>query len=171
MKCKLNPHDYLKIVYKQAHKYKYKGIPFEDLVSIGNEALCKALLKYDSTQGDFLPFVWNAIRYDICAAFKEAARTERKRRPMTDAIIEGYSEVDETGFNKLYAAEQKAILHKALDQLPARLKYIIESRYLCTPSKTLETISAELYISKQRVAQLENDALIKLKALLPCNIL
>lgn len=171
MKCKPNAVDYLKLVYKQAHKFKYKGISFEDLVSIGNEAVCYAITKYDGTQGDFYPFVWNSVHYAICAEFKELRKSDKTRMPMTDIAYESHSMLDETGYNNIVEDSRNKILYKNLDQLSIRSKYIITARYLEETPKKLKDLAKELNISKQRVTQLEQDALKKLRSLLPCDIL
>jgi len=61
--------------------------------------------------------------------------------------------------------EVDRILKRALTQLPARERYIIERRFGMKDDSelTLEAVSRILKLSKERVRQLEREALIKLR--------
>ena len=62
-------------------------------------------------------------------------------------------------------AEVDRILNKALRQLPARERYILERRFGMRDGSelTLEAVSRILKLSKERVRQLEREALLKLR--------
>ncbi len=61
--------------------------------------------------------------------------------------------------------EVDRILKKALKQLPARERYILERRFGIRDGSelTLEAVSHILKLSKERVRQLEREALLKLR--------
>ncbi len=61
--------------------------------------------------------------------------------------------------------EVDRILKKALRQLPARERYILERRFGIRDGSelTLEAVSHILKLSKERVRQLEREALLKLR--------
>lgn len=61
--------------------------------------------------------------------------------------------------------EMDRILGKALRQLPPRERYIIERRFGMRDGSelTLEAVSRILKLSKERVRQLEREALLKLR--------
>ncbi|MGH9749881.1 MAG: sigma-70 family RNA polymerase sigma factor [Candidatus Polarisedimenticolia bacterium] len=61
--------------------------------------------------------------------------------------------------------EMDRILAKALRQLPPRERYIIERRFGMRDGSelTLEAVSRILKLSKERVRQLEREALLKLR--------
>jgi RNA polymerase sigma factor (sigma-70 family) len=61
--------------------------------------------------------------------------------------------------------EVDRILKKALRQLPARERYILERRFGIKDGSelTLEAVSHILKLSKERVRQLEREALLKLR--------
>jgi RNA polymerase sigma factor (sigma-70 family) len=61
--------------------------------------------------------------------------------------------------------EVDRILRKALRQLPARERYILERRFGIRDGSelTLEAVSHILKLSKERVRQLEREALLKLR--------
>ena len=61
--------------------------------------------------------------------------------------------------------EMDRILSKALGQLPPRERYILERRFGMKDGSemTLEAVSRILKLSKERVRQLEREALLKLR--------
>ena len=62
-------------------------------------------------------------------------------------------------------AEVDRILKKAMTELPPRERYILERRFGIRDGSelTLEAVSHILKLSKERVRQLERDALVKLR--------
>lgn len=66
---------------------------------------------------------------------------------------------------EILRAEVDRILKRALRQLPARERYILERRFGMRDGSelTLEAISRILKLSKERVRQLEGEALLKLR--------
>jgi len=70
--------------------------------------------------------------------------------------------VADRGMTKLWAA----LIDKALAMLPAREAAIIRDRHMGDVAKTFEAIGRELGLSKDRVRQLEKQALIRLRDLL-----
>lgn len=62
-------------------------------------------------------------------------------------------------------AEVDRILNRALRQLPPRERYILERRFGMRDGSelTLEAVSRILKLSKERVRQLEREALLKLR--------
>jgi RNA polymerase sigma factor (sigma-70 family) len=66
---------------------------------------------------------------------------------------------------EILRAEVDRILKKALRQLPARERYILERRFGMQDGSelTLEAVSRILKLSKERVRQLEREALLKLR--------
>jgi RNA polymerase nonessential primary-like sigma factor len=65
----------------------------------------------------------------------------------------------------IFRKELKNIIRTALTGLPRRERYIIERRFGLKDDRnlTLEAISKTLELSKERVRQLEQEALIKLR--------
>ena len=66
---------------------------------------------------------------------------------------------------EILRAEVDRILNGALRQLPARERYILERRFGMRDGSelTLEAVSRILKLSKERVRQLEREALLKLR--------
>lgn len=65
-----------------------------------------------------------------------------------------------------YASWELKKLHDALNELDARSRYILQRRWLDENKATLQELSGELKVSIERVRQLENNAMNKVKALL-----
>jgi RNA polymerase sigma factor (sigma-70 family) len=67
----------------------------------------------------------------------------------------------------LERAERSADLHAAVSRLPRRQQFVIDSHFgLTGPPQTLETIGRSLGVTRERVRQIENDALRALRATL-----
>ncbi len=66
---------------------------------------------------------------------------------------------------QILRAEVDRILKRALTQLPPRERYILERRFGMKDGSelTLEAVSRILKLSKERVRQLEREALLKLR--------
>jgi len=64
---------------------------------------------------------------------------------------------------EMIAEERKQLLYHAVEMLDERERHIIESRYLTEEPKTLEEIGKAYGVSKERVRQIEERALEKLR--------
>jgi len=87
--------------------------------------------------------------------------------PNEDTRIEAFIS-DPDSFRQereILKAEVDRILSTALRQLPARERYILERRFGMRDGSelTLEAVSRILKLSKERVRQLEREALLKLR--------
>ena len=70
---------------------------------------------------------------------------------------------DDKIFNKNDDTFKKDVISDALKQLDSREVKIIKERHLTDKSKTLDILGQELKISKERVRQIEKNAMIKMK--------
>ncbi len=68
-------------------------------------------------------------------------------------------EIIEKNENKIFVIE----LYNKINDLDKRSKDIIESRWLCDNKSTLEDLSKKYKVSKERIRQIENEAILKLK--------
>ena len=66
-------------------------------------------------------------------------------------------------FNTLIALLRRALLNKAINVLNDREKHIIQDRKLSETPKTLEELSNEYNISRERIRQIEERAFQKLQ--------
>ena len=62
------------------------------------------------------------------------------------------------------AGTRSALLMSALDVLTSRERHVITARQLGENKETLESIGNQLGVSKERIRQIENAALLKLRA-------
>ncbi|MCP5432843.1 MAG: RNA polymerase factor sigma-32 [Alphaproteobacteria bacterium] len=83
-----------------------------------------------------------------------------------DLIADGRPLPEEEVMGKRDAAQRKRWIAKALKRLSARELMIIKERRLQDETVTLESLGRRLGISKERVRQIEHQALMKLKAAL-----
>jgi RNA polymerase primary sigma factor len=77
-----------------------------------------------------------------------------------DVIADEHSPAPDTA---AYAAVLHDALEQAIAQLPERERQIIQLRYLSGAKRTLESIGVELGITRERVRQIEAEALRKLR--------
>ncbi|WP_191250036.1 RNA polymerase factor sigma-32 [Kordiimonas sediminis] len=88
-----------------------------------------------------------------------------------DLLVSDAPRPDEIIEKSMDASKVKQMLEKAMSSLNERESYIIENRRLCDETQTLSALGERLGVSKERVRQLENQALRKLKdALLNVNV-
>tara|TARA_Y100000590_G_C15572916_1_gene959312 strand:+ start:195 stop:1058 length:864 start_codon:yes stop_codon:yes gene_type:complete len=80
-----------------------------------------------------------------------------------DLIEDKGARPDDSVFDKEDQNFKKNIIFDSIKILNKREKIIIESRYLSENRMTLETLGKELNISKERVRQIEKDAMVKMK--------
>lgn len=203
----------LKLVVKIAHDYKGMGVSFEDLISVGNIGLIKAVDNYKDNRGaKFSTYASIWIKAYIKRELDKMSRTvtfsadalnrmRKLEKSVSDviegvnnenkkkiyAIINGYSEFslnervdDENAHEKGDLIEDENsdtygqvegndlidfINKKADEILTDKEKYVLFSRYGVNGFriKTQKEIANDLKLTAQRVAQIENDALFKIK--------
>ena len=80
-----------------------------------------------------------------------------------DLLVDKSQNIEERIANKQEAEYRNAVLQKCLKQLNEREQLIIRNRLLTQPPKTLSEMGVEMGISRERVRQIEDAALKKLK--------
>jgi len=80
-----------------------------------------------------------------------------------DLIEDEHARPDDAIFDKDDKSFKKEIISDALKILNEREQIILQNRYLSENHKTLDILGKELKISKERVRQIEKDAMIKMK--------
>ena len=80
-----------------------------------------------------------------------------------DLIEDEDARPDDAVFNKEDSFFKKDLISNSMKILNKREKIIIKSRYLSENRKTLDFLGKELEISKERVRQIEKDAMIKMR--------
>ena len=163
----------LPLVIRIAGRHMQSGSPLGDLVSEGNLSLMRAVEKFDYTKGyRFSTYATLAIAKDFARQIPaEATRPDR-------AGGSDFSQMTRTlpggGLPDLAAVEQaqrnlRQIIEQELDE---RERYVVMNRYplgegvIPQKPKTLKEIGLHLAVSKERVRQIELQALQKLRHML-----
>jgi RNA polymerase sigma factor (sigma-70 family) len=139
-------------------------IEYEEALHAGRMGLWRALLGYDPERGTrFSTYAWVAICRQIHQAVKEAAKKEQE--PIID--MEGVP-VWREGTDPERAYEKQEVnqaLEELVARLPDRLCQVIRSRYELDgrEKETLGAIGAQLGVCKERIRQMEEEALAWLR--------
>ena len=80
-----------------------------------------------------------------------------------DLIEDEHARPDDAVFNKEDEYFKKKLIFNAMKILNKREKIILEKRHLSESRKTLDSLGKKLKISKERVRQIEKDAMIKMR--------
>lgn len=83
---------------------------------------------------------------------------------MQDFIVDENANQEDLFSKKQQKHEKYKMLNSALDGLKLREQDIIRSRHLTDKAETLESLGAKYSVSKERIRQIEEAALIKLKS-------
>lgn len=160
----------MRLVISLATKYCTDQYGFEDLVSDGMLTLMEAVEKFDYQRGfRFSTYATHSIRRSFFRKI-ERKQLDRQRFAITDpdemltAEDDSESEYDATADNQLMAQ----ILKNLPEVLTERERHVIEGRYGLNGRKapqTLVELSNELGICKERVRQVEGNALKKLHSM------
>ncbi len=96
-----------------------------------------------------------SIKKELCKLIKKFSE---KYQTLTLWVLNSLS--PSVGINKMDIKDIN-IIKKAFLELPNRFQYVLlNRRFSLTPEKTFDDIGEELGISKQRVKQIENEAMI-----------
>lgn len=176
--------DYIPLAYKIARRYDYLGVPVEERRSAAIVGLLKARDKYDESYNcKFGTLAILHIRSELQNLLREQTirfNLNYENNPYvynTEGqgvqLLDNYANpLASSQYDTLRGAEKFDLLKKYLTKLEIKRRYIIEMRYLqdrglqspdFTTYCTLDHLSNVLKISKERVRQLELDAIKKLK--------
>jgi RNA polymerase sigma factor (sigma-70 family) len=170
----------LPFVVYVAKQYQARGIDLEDLVQLGNVGLIRAAAKFDPRKGRFSTYAGWWIRHFIRIELERHAsqirlpqRSNRKTKPKLEEAAERAlaairkSVPAEEAFliapddrDRDDLAESIAELRREVAALPERVRYVIESRLA---GKTLKEIGGVLHVGRERVRQIEADAIAILR--------
>lgn len=165
----------LRFVVHVAKQYWQKtGIHINDLIGAGNLGLTKATEKFNPNLGNtFLTYAQHWIR----AMILEYIRSEAKyytaiakdileslgEDPDTQLIENLADESSEHPETIIHQDELRICLQEAVGTLSEREKIIIQERYFSDDPKTLREVAKQLGVSKERVRQIEQVVLKRLR--------
>jgi RNA polymerase primary sigma factor len=165
----------LRLVVSIAKYYRGKGLPLIDLIAIGNEGLIRAVDKFDPERKNKLSTYasyWIKQRISRALFLKEKKWRRIKFFPsFYDKENGEYKELLKNAADKknqldeLRYKEMLYSLERSINDLDARDKEIIERRYGLNGYKpaTLKEIGEIVHLSRERVRQIERDALNELR--------
>lgn len=168
----------LKFVASVAKPYIGMGLSYSDLIAEGNLGLMKAMEKFDYTK-DFKTISYSVwwIRQTILEALKKRNilqgdeltqsdnMDEENNSDSDDELLEPEKYVESFNFSNINMMDDSLIVSKLLDVLTEREKTVI-SRYFgfgSSEGMTLEEIGKELNLTKERIRQIKEGALKKLR--------
>lgn len=136
------------------------SVPYDDLLQEGRIGLWQAILHFDPHRGvAFSTYAGVAIKRRIWWA---VARANRPQAYLPPAEVGNPLEIAE---GRLWQAELHTALIQAVSRLPDRLRQIVVGAYGLDglPHRTLAAVGQQLDLTRERVRQLRNDALVLLR--------
>jgi len=157
----------LRLVVSIAKKHVGGAQTLFELISDGNVSLMRAVEKFDYSRG------FRFSTYASWAIMRNYARSVPKERYQLDHFATGHDEVLDIAAslrtydpNELNMSELRESIEVVLAQLSSVERMIVTDHFgldADTPQKTLEVLGRELGISKERVRQIEIQAIRKLR--------
>ncbi len=165
------------LVLAMARRTRIIGVDPSDLISEGNLALLRAANKFDCARG--YKFSTYACRAILKSFSRVASRTSRYRGHFPTEFDPAMEKSDQIERLRVVVKddcvdELRTILNDSLDHLSEVERKVILARFaLDAPSsapprkgKTLEEVGELIGLTKERVRQIQNKALLKLRAAL-----
>jgi len=172
----------LPLVLAMAKRTRVSGVDFSDLISEGNLALMRAVEKFDCSRGyKFSTYACRAILKSFSRVATRCARYRGQFPTEFDPLLEkgDLLEQKRADVEEDCVDELKDILRRNLAHLSEVEQQVIRARFALGPSnglepveaKTLEQVGQMIGVTKERVRQIQNHALSKLRAALENGIL
>lgn len=160
----------LRLVVANARLFTDADHLFEDLVSDGNLSLLQAIEKFDYARGfRFSTYATHAIRRTF---YRRITRKQREKTRMTFAGPELLSEVPQPDSDEKTDPGEALLFRRLLKRMASCLSEreieILRARYSLetdAEAPTLQALARTMGICKERVRQLQNRAVEKLRAL------
>jgi RNA polymerase sigma factor (sigma-70 family) len=169
----------LALVLAMAKRTRMSEVDFADLVSEGNMALLRAVDKFDAGRG--YKFSTYACRAILKAFSRQGMKLSKYRQRFPtdfDPKLEksNYVETKRAGFEKEAADEVKRIVLDNRADLTDVERTVIEHRFGLESGEaekpmTLEQVGQIIGVTKERVRQIQNKAMDKIRLALEANFL
>jgi RNA polymerase sigma factor (sigma-70 family) len=169
----------LALVLAMAKRTRMSDVDFGELVSEGNMALLRAVEKFDIARG--FKFSTYACRAILKAFSRIAMKNSRYRQAFPtefDPTMEksNYQETRRADVEQDAVEELQRIIGENRAQLSDVEKTVIQARFAInrgqeTAAMTLEEVGRVIGVTKERVRQIQNKALEKLRATIESEVL
>ncbi len=169
----------LALVLAMAKRTRMSDVDFGELVSEGNMALLRAVEKFDVARG--FKFSTYACRAILKAFSRIAMKNSRYRQAFPaefDPAMEksDYQEMRRADVEQDAVEELQRIIGENRAQLSDVEKTVIQARFAINrgqdaPALTLEEVGRVIGVTKERVRQIQNKALEKLRATIENEVL
>lgn len=173
----------LPLVLAMAKRTKITGVDSAEMISEGNFALLRSVDKFDCARG--FKFSTYACRSILKAFSRVASRTTRYRVYFPtefDPTLEksDFAEERRRGVEDECMTELRSVLGQNLANLSEIERQVVVARFAIDEvtdnaklpkAKTLEQVGELIGVTKERVRQIQNKALTKLKSILEENVL
>lgn len=177
----------LRLVVSTARQYQHQGMSIDDLISEGNIGLMKAAAKYDATRGQrFAPFATVFIRRQIEKSLKAnsnadstaVARTGNVAgsnamrsldaplgaKPNKNLLSVLTDDKQAPTDSRLFSAASLETIESALNTLNDRENKVIVAYFgIDREHATMNEIATEMQLSRERVRQIRDRAIRRLK--------
>ena len=187
---------HMRLVIALAVKFRHYGLPVADLIQEGHVGLLEAAARFDperevrfstyatwwirASMQDYILRNWSIVRGGTSSTQKALFFNLRRLRAKLsvggeptstpsdrmDFLVDGQPLPDEAVGLEIDTLRRVEWLKEAMTKLSAREHNILCERRLSEDTVTLEALGARLGISKERVRQIENRAMEKLRAAL-----
>jgi RNA polymerase sigma factor (sigma-70 family) len=140
-------------------------LSYEDALQAGRQGLWHAILRYDPGRGaSFVTYACKVIMIEVWVAVKCERRRLGREIPLPILVLYYY----QSGPNPAQLSEQQEVSQELLalvDRLPERSARIITAYYGLRgqEAQTLQAIGNQLGLTKERIRQLRNAALVWLR--------
>lgn len=160
------------LVLAMAKRTRLSGVDFNEMISEGNMALLRSVNKFDCTRG--FKFSTYCCRAILKAFSRVAMRTGRYRSTFPvefDPSIErsDYLETRRGEIEADFVDDLKVVLSRNMADLTQVEQTVIRQRFALgdadgvSASKTLEQVGRVIGVTKERVRQIQNKALKKIR--------
>lgn len=165
----------LKFVVNIAKSYRKSGVPFSDLISEGNVGLMKAAKKFDGNKDiRFISYAVWWVKNSIQECIEEYHQENKEINTVEDYVLTNCTDTDYNGTNYINddfenelmnLQSRKSSINELMKCLKDReIKVLMDYFGLNDgKEKTLDEISDELHLTNERVRQIKDKALVKLR--------
>ena len=158
------------LIYSMMSKFHSVDLDYDDLLSEAMYGLVQAAERFDPWRGfRFSTYACHAIRRSMIRGSRQANAYRRRFPVQHDASFERPQHFDER--RDLYIERLQRVLKQNLGELTDLESRILAGRFPADDRRrsTLQEIGDTVGLSKERVRQLQNSALNKLREVLECD--